>query len=40
MRKELETLKEGELEILREALGSEIDFLKSVSCERKPQITP
>ncbi|XP_056291719.1 coiled-coil domain-containing protein 172 isoform X2 [Pseudoliparis swirei] len=29
MRKELETHKEGELEILREALSSEIDFLKS-----------
>ncbi|XP_038588310.1 coiled-coil domain-containing protein 172 isoform X3 [Micropterus salmoides] len=31
LRKELETHKEGELELLREALSSEIQFLKSVS---------
>lgn len=32
LRKELEMHKEGELELLREALSSEIRFLKSVRC--------
>lgn len=32
LRKELEVHKEGELELLREALTSEIQFLQSVSC--------